>query len=120
MDREAIAWAAGFFDGEGCTSSDGQKLRKDGSIYRNPRITITQANNPEVLDKFQKIFGLGRVYKRKNNIYTYQARGFEKTQAIIAMMWEFLGSPKREQATKILQGYIAHAREHRKPGRKRI
>ena len=119
VDREKLSWAAGFFDGEGSTTYDSQCLRKDGSIYKNPLITISQAHYPELLNKFQEIFGLGKVYKNNKDVYRYRVKGFEKVQAIVAMMWVFLGSQKRQQATSVLNDYIAHMREHRKPGRPR-
>lgn len=105
-NRENLAWAAGFFDGEGTTSCV-KHLHK----YNYPVLVVAQSE-PSVLLKFQSIFGMGKVngpYKYKNRpnnqpYYQYRVHGFEKVQAIVAMMWNWLGERKKAQAIKILSG----------------
>ncbi len=54
MERHALAWAAGFFDGEGWANRSGRSVHS----------RINQAGPdgmPEVLVKFQRIVGVGRL-----------------------------------------------------------
>lgn len=123
MDREALAWAAGFFDGEGCFYHGIRRRygNSRGGPYRWTETRMTQAH-PEVLHRFAATVGLGRVYgpyakKRPNHRpqWQYLAHGFHQTQAIIAMLWPWLGSVKRLQAAQVL----ADVRNNppRRPGR---
>ncbi|HEV8682951.1 MAG TPA: hypothetical protein VGS09_09290 [Actinomycetota bacterium] len=108
MDREALAWAAGSFDGEGCFHFL-IRHRSDGALDRVTQVRITQAD-PEVLLRFKDALGgLGAVYgpynRRRSNWspqWQYAAYGFHQAQAIIAMIWPWLGSVKREQAREVL------------------
>lgn len=123
MNREELAWAAGFFDGEGCFYH-GVRKRYAGSAggpYRWTETRITQAH-PQVLERFQQAVGLGKVYgpydkKRPNQRpqWQYLASGFHQTLAIIAMLWPWLGSVKRAQAASVIREVRAHPR--RRPGR---
>ena len=132
INRESLAWAAGFFDGEGSVSFTGDRLN------RYPLITIQQ-NDPEVLYRFRDAVAfLGVVhgpYSRRdggNPFYNYQVSSFEKVQAVIAMLWPFLSVIKKSQAHNILsyireqqeQKYSCHFpecvemfRRHKGPGR---
>ena len=51
-----LAWAAGFFDGEGCFGA--YLKRKGGRTYG--RISIAQCD-PQVLERFQKAIGYGVI-----------------------------------------------------------
>lgn len=100
--REQLAWAAGFFDGEGSIG-----------LYKNKRglmlhMDIGQAN-PYVLEKFLSVVGLGSVTgprPRKNPNHSphwsWDATGFEKCQAVIALLWIWLSPVKRAQAAAAL------------------
>lgn len=96
--REELAWSAGFYDGEGCTS------RSKNSCT----ISIKQ-NDPEVLLRFQRaMLGVGMVkgpYEGQGNSKRYWlfTAGGSNAQAIIAMLWGFLGTVKREQALRRLR-----------------
>jgi hypothetical protein len=97
-EREQLAWAAGFFDGEGSTYADPR-----------PRLSVVQ-NDPEVLLKFAAAIGnigaLGggdKVYGRaKKPIWHWRVTGWRDVQAVVAMLWPFLTSQKRKQATLVL------------------
>jgi len=113
FDREELAWAAGFFDGEGCTT-----LHKWGGM--RPRVTIGQVDR-EVLDRFKLAVGRGNVrgpYKKKTprhqKSYIYDAYGFEKSQAIMCMLWNWLGSIKKEQFKKAMTEIkVYYSRPHK-------
>lgn len=93
MDTELeLAWAAGFFDGEGCskhymTLSVGQKDRRP-------------------LDRFAAAVGYGNVtgpylHGHKKNgdpIYCHhwEVSG-QKAVAVLRKLWPYLSEPKREQ-----------------------
>lgn len=105
---EELAWAAGFFDGEGCVFLTKPTDRSNLRI----RLSISQVDR-ECLDRFRSaILGLGRVngpYAVKGRPSTkifskqpqhrYSLDGFEKVQAAVTLLWSWLGSAKRFQAT---------------------
>ena len=85
MDNHDLAWAAGFFDGEGWTN------RK----RRGVQARINQAGVdgvPEVLTKFQGIVGVGRIkgpviVEGKKPLYWWEAT----SQRDIARVASFIG-----------------------------
>ncbi len=117
FSRENVAWAAGFFDAEGCFSTTA-RVGVGASITQTDR---------ELLDRFRAIVGFGKVYgpyqtraadrfPRKPH-YFYKAYGRERVQALLAMMWTWLGSAKRQQAIDRLDWPTTCARGHpKKPG----
>lgn len=117
---ENLAWAAGLFDGEGCSTLAGRRYKGEPSPWVQPRLSIAQCD-PEVLEKFQSIFGVGTISKpyrhpsRPNARRTYNLAiaGHPRFQYVIAAMWKYLGSVKREQARCVLDGWRkAHEELH--------
>lgn len=104
FNREKLAWAAGFFDGEGTTSCS---YAGKGSVVRTLKLSIPQIHREE-LDRFRDaVLEFGSVggpyyYPNKNPIWRYQCWKYEHSQAIIAMLWTFLSTSKREQAANAL------------------
>ena len=113
-----LAWAAGFFDGEGCTT--GRRSY--------PRISITQAGPlaqpPEVLDRFRRaVGGIGHISGpelddsgRHKPRWVYFLHGGVQVSAVIALLWPFLGAVKRAQADRVLTAYCAQPPYLRRPG----
>ena len=109
MDTHELAWAAGFFDGEGTTLF----YRPGGT--RELRLAVNQVDR-EVLDRFHAALG-GISYisgpfryasmGRRRPQWRWQAGRFGHVQAGIAMLWKFLGTVKRKQAAEALRGYHA-------------
>ena len=98
--REDLAWAAGFFDGEGCVTFN----RSRG---RNSIVVSIRQHHPEVLEKFARVVGVGKVsgpYKSGSggDCWSFQVSGFERCQFIAALLWEWLGTPKRDQFARHL------------------
>jgi len=65
---------------------------------------------------------LGKIYKnhkhRSGRCYSFQTGKFETSQAIIAMIWQWLSIPKRQQAAAALNEMREY---HRRPdGRKGV
>jgi len=88
-----LAWAAGFFDGEGTTYAD-----KTHSIF----VSVGQ-KHPALLYRFNDaIWNLGKVYGPYNNFYSLRIASFAKVQQVLALLWPYLGDEKREQARKAL------------------
>lgn len=104
MDREELAWASGLFEGEGCFTHNGVKTRRGpGSLA-----TSIGSTDRDVLERFAQAVGFGKVggpyttagYKP---VYQWTAYGFEKMQAILAMLWPWLCSRRRERAIELLK-----------------
>jgi hypothetical protein len=100
------AWAAGFFDGEGCCSL----RRSKGSLHIS--ITIGQAD-PEVLEHFCSVVGAGAVtgpYESERghrDIWHYQCADLGAVLTVLGAIWPWLGSVKREQARRSVVEYTA-------------
>ena len=105
LDREELAWAAGLFDGEGTI----------GYYKKAIHLAIGQAaakSCPEVLIRFKTAVGnlgtIGGPYGPypsklgKRPHWTFRANNFEHVQAIVAMLWNWLSEPKRQQARAAL------------------
>jgi hypothetical protein len=103
--REELAWAAGFFDGEGCSRSKSKKY----SV-----MTINQIDT-EVLERFHKaVLGLGKIYgpyipsgitkagEPRKQMWTWRVSNWIDCQAVYAMLYPFLGTIKRAQGAKVL------------------
>lgn len=122
-NREELAWAAGFFDGEG--SFSWTEAAAVGCAV------INQANK-EPLERFQRaVAGLGKIYgpyetrhkdhwSRKPQ-WAFRAHRREHVQAIAVMLWFKIGSIKKRQAVAVLKRYPniyrrGHPKNHGLPG----
>jgi hypothetical protein len=105
-DTHELAWAAGFFDGEGNIRV---KFNKQGDrTYCNPGLSANQID-PQVLERFKRAVMVGKVYGPydlsrygKQPQWCYEAYAFEHVQAVVAMLWKWLSPVKRQQATRVL------------------
>jgi hypothetical protein len=110
---EELAWAGGFFDGEGSTCLDKHRTH-DG--FFAPVIHVPQAAEigiaPELL-RFRDAIGVGNISGvrrpkpprkpyRRLRVYTLQ-----KVELAIHLLWPFIGDVKRAQAQKVIQ--VMHA-----------
>lgn len=102
-DLVDFAWAAGFWDGEGCVSL----------TYRNgqPRIVVQVAQvDREVLDKFCSIMEFGNVlgpYFQTNEnaqpYYVWRVEGNTHLQRLKMRIGPWLGTVKLDQINKALK-----------------
>jgi hypothetical protein len=114
MDTNELAWAAGFFDGEG-------HIRyQKGSLQLAVAQVTKDGTTPFVLLHLQKALGRGHVtgpYKGQkanhHSSYQFTISNFEYTQAAICFMWKWLGPIKKSQAKKVLTTWLTRP----KPGR---
>lgn len=118
-DREQLAWAAGFFDGEGhigCVKTVG---KVGGHVNRRLHINVCQTQEGP-LERLQAVLGVGRIYgpypNRDSNggqrkpYRQFHIDGVEQVQHAIAALWPWLSRPKRNQAKTAFaefQDYLA-------------
>lgn len=99
LDQELLAWAAGFFDGEGSTILRTDSRRRG---YHQLESSVPQSDpngTPEVLIKFQRaMLGIGRISKEAGAMHKWIVAGRMETQIALALLWPWLGIVKREQA----------------------
>jgi hypothetical protein len=99
IDREQLAWAAGFFDGEGSTFAKSDRDRPD---YHQLGIAVPQAGLqvPEALVRFRAaMLGMGRIDPpSKGGPHKWRARGFVDAQQTVVLLWPYIGQVKRQQA----------------------
>ena len=120
-DLAELAWAAGFFDGEGSTIA---KSDSDRPGYYQLVVTVPQSGRdgvPEVLLRFQRaVLGMGVIDRADaKSVLRWRARGFVDAQATIALLWRSLGGVKRDQAAAamrtVMQQYRNGTYAHRHP-----
>jgi hypothetical protein len=107
---EELAWASGFFDGEGCTYLEKHRTHAD---YFVPRLYVPQASEvsiaPELLRLKAAVADLGTisgVRRDKANRKPYRRwRVFTPTavQLGLHLLWPFIGDVKRSQARLVMQ-----------------
>ena len=94
-----VAWAAGFFDGEG--SVTGRIASWQGRSNLDLRLQVGQVK-PEPLEKFLALFG-GHLYLQKaqhkgwSDIYRWWVGGSARVQPVLVSMLPYL-TVKRPQA----------------------
>jgi hypothetical protein len=122
IDREALAWAAGFVDGEGCfhlTRVRDKRRGSQGRDYRRPSLITNQAGDesgpPTVLLRLHATLGgriAGPIDRSKwagerqlwRVLWSHRITSHEGVQAAVVMLWPWLGDIKREQAKAVLLG----------------
>ena len=100
VHRSEIAWAAGFFDGEGSTIARSFKTRPG---YRQLAMSVPQAGDgsvPRVLMRFKHAMGgMGTISgPNGDGIYAWRVLGRDQVHAALRALWPFLGDVKRDQA----------------------
>lgn len=97
-----IAWAAGFFDGEGCIRNTHWTNKVNRNTRYGLQITITQKHR-EPLDRFQRIFGCGKVYRHKDGHFVFSMAKLEEVDFVLEKMWPFMCSVKRADANRAIE-----------------
>lgn len=105
MSDTELAWAAGFFDGEGSTTIH-MRATERNKIPR-PVLSITH-NTREQLDRFCLAVGDGKVYgpyeRRGPNhspYHTMLITGYKRTQPVLNRLWPYLCIHKKQQAERV-------------------
>jgi len=104
LDPVELAWAAGFFDGEGSTIVQAD-ARRPG--YRRLVVSVPQSSRdgvPYALVRLQRaMLGLGSIEgPDETRMYVWRAFGLHEAQAVLALIWTELGAVKRLQAARAL------------------
>ena len=104
--RENLAWAAGLFEGEGSFTfmmRDG----KYGAIVAELGMT-----DEDRVRQFHKIIGVGNVTTHPKplkahwkTMHIWKTASFEGAQAVICMLWPWLGPRRRNRALELLRAY---------------
>lgn len=84
-----IAWAAGFFDGEGGTYF----YRRSGL-----RLQVSQRKT-NLLHRFREAVNLGRVSTSGHSgMWKFRVSNFDEVTNVLKLLWPWIGKDKREQA----------------------
>lgn len=103
VDREELAWAAGFYDGEGCTwaREAGRRKNRGGFIG----MCVQQADR-RPLDRFHAaVLGIGTIKgpyshasaKGRQPLHSWSVTNWRDANTVIGLLWPLLSKPKREQ-----------------------
>lgn len=96
-----------MFDGEGSAGFYVWIRKKTGRQHHHIIASMEQ-NQRTLVDKFRNAVGVGKVYgpyaspTGTREEYRWQVRSEEGVQALLAMLWPWLGEYKREQLTQAL------------------
>lgn len=113
--NEKLAWAAGFFDGEGHVSTQIRKQKNRKCITRKINITIPQSSDsgiPEVLEKWVDAIGFGKIFAKKptgsrKQPYVVSYDSYTDVVMIKELLWPWLGEVKRKQFEDSLEKYYS-------------
>lgn len=119
MNREQLAWAAGIIDGEGYIANARNKHKlQNGTIrtYLSPAIKVAQTAKyggiPDMVERLFDLFDGSRLsgpYQRNKpghaEVYEWKVYSFERVQAILCMIWPWLGKQKQQDALNMLGEY---------------
>ena len=105
-----LAWAAGFYDGEGSVS-----FRKPHAKTKaNVAISITQ-KDPELLHRWAAILrdhgiqpGVVGEPRHLQGTRQLQVFGFERVQMAMCILWPWLGTVKRRQFARAMWTLLSH------------
>lgn len=99
-----LAWAAGFFDGEGSASV----LKAQRDKYAYPRLSLSQKNIIP-LERFHKAVGYGKIYKSKTrDIYNWNLYRTEDVEHVCSLLNGYLSEPKRNQINEMFRKVEEH------------
>ena len=102
MIKLDLAWAGGFFDGEGSTVC----CINNGNPYSRMQLTLGQKDyknkiSPTLL-RFQKILGVGKIYQKRitgkeSNMHQFYTCKFKDVQKCIKLLWNYISIQKKNQ-----------------------
>ena len=120
-ELERLAWAGGFFDGEGSTFA---RSAKNG--YRQLNVVVPQSGGsliPEVLTRFAAALpGLGEIGRPTDGLFQWRSTDYARSRASVAALRPWIGTVKRDQAkaaVAVVDAQYATGRYRARPGRRR-
>lgn len=110
MTASEKAWAAGYFEGEGCVYvfRNTQSVGTGSKVYLYARVIIS-STDVDVLKRWQKVVGVGHIYKR-NGLKSEQCKqefqlhfqGYEIVKELAEVLGPWLGKRRRAQFKRVL------------------
>jgi len=120
---ERLAWAGGFFDGEGSTFARRDTARPG---YRQLNVVVPQSGGfvvPDVLTRFDEALpGLGQIGRPSLGMFYWRATDYTRAHATIDALRPWIGKVKRDQAkaaTATVDEQYVSGRYRARPGRRR-
>jgi hypothetical protein len=106
-NSEELAWAAGFFDGEGSIGT------YPAGRYGKPRIDISLSQtDPQVLERFRNVLSVGKVYGpynqkniNANPYWMYMTSTSKSTKIVVDKLIDFVSPIKRQQMIEATDKY---------------
>lgn len=111
MERTELAWAAGFWDGEGWANL----VRYGRGDALRPMARVNQADAasiPQVLVRFHRVIGFGRISgphieEGREPIYRWVASSADNVRRLFELIGPWLGVVKRRQFETACSGSVA-------------
>lgn len=103
---EGLAWAAGFFDGEGSFH-----LRDASGL--SPMASVSQ-RHLEVLLKFQEEVGFGKIYHRTKagkDVWHWRVTTRREVMLLLELLRPWLGTVKVAQGERVLANKLSPRQE---------
>lgn len=98
MNNTELAWAAGFFDGEGSVSLIWTTHTTNTNPWWNLKVTVTNCDRPS-LERFVAAVGVGRIYTKKpvegRQVTHYVMAGSLVAERILRGLLPYLLTKKR-------------------------
>lgn len=110
-DEFAMYWAGGLWDGEGSLSTS---VKKNGTMVLHASI---QQNHPEVLEKFLRAVGVGKVYgpygpypgkaRSVSPYWVWAIGGSRQVPEFFTIIRPYISSMKEEQGVREINRWAA-------------
>ena len=106
MDRETeIAWAAGFFEGEGTIRDVKGIPRNDGHRQHYMYLQIVNTDL-QMIERWKRIMGAGPIYhqkgpERNKPLYSVRIENGEKVKEAVKLLWPYLSDRRRERIEEV-------------------
>ena len=117
---EELAWAAGFFDGEGSVRA---KWNMKGPRRNRAIHAIVGQREREPLDRFQAAVGVGKVYgpsytqtRDGKPMWRWETGNRDYVHLVCWLLWPYLCSTKRNQFDNTFARYHEMKAETRRDG----
>lgn len=110
--REALIWAAGVYEGEGCLSRLMHKRNYGKKIYHYWQAS-TVSTDKDTVETFHSAVGVGRVYylgeprgpRGKKVTWTWSCTKREEIYFIMAQIYPFLCSRRQEKVREFVKEF---------------
>lgn len=97
-----LAWAAGFFEGEGCFYANYNKPREDGSKIFRTHATLAQ-KDIELLKQFQNIMGFGSICNSSKDTKAWKTTRVGEATKVLEWFRPWLSTRRINTAERLLK-----------------